>query len=251
MPYGLYMSAEGALAQSLRLDTIANNLANVDTTAFKRDLAVFQARYAEEMQRGQDEPGSGSINDIGGGVIVKETKTDFSIGPQKKTDVPTDLSIQGEGFFVVQNGNQTNLTRAGNFRLTDIGALVTQDGLPVMSDEGDPVLIDPEAGAWYVSHDGAVVQQGATVNLALVQPESLGDLVKMGENLYSSLSTPKALEPEQRRVAQFWLEGSGVKPTREMMDMIEASRAFEANVNMIRNQDQILGTLVNRVLRTG
>ena len=251
MPYGLYISAEGALAQSLRLDTISNNLANVDTPGFKRDLAVFQARFAEETQRGQDQPGSGSINDLGGGVIVLETKTDYSIGPQKQTEVPTDISIQGEGFFVVQKDNQTYLTRAGNFRLTDVGALVTQEGLPVMSDEGDPVVIDPEAGPWYVSHDGAVVQQGASINLALAQPDSLGDLVKTGENLFTPLSAPKPLEPDQRRVAQGWLEGSSVKPTREMMDMIESSRAFEANVNMIRNQDQILGALVNRVLRTG
>jgi flagellar basal-body rod protein FlgF len=252
MPYGLYISAEGALAQSLRLDTISNNLANVDTAGFKRDLAMFQARYAEEIERGQAEPGSGSINDLGGGVIVLETKTDYSIGPQKHTEVPTDMSIQGEGFFVVQKGNQSYLTRAGNFRLTDTGALVTQDGLPVISDEGDPVAIDPGGGAWNVSHDGVVIQQGgATIRLALTQPESLGDLVKVGENLFAPLSTPKPLEPEQRRVAQGWLEGSSVKPTREMMDMIEASRAFEANVNMIRNQDQMLGTLVNRVLRTG
>jgi flagellar basal-body rod protein FlgF len=251
MPYGLYISAEGALAQSLRLDTISNNLANVDTPGFKRDLAVFQARYAEETQRGQDEPGSGSINDLGGGVIVLETKTDYSVGPQKQTEEPTDMSIQGEGFFVVQKGNQSYLTRAGNFRLTDTGALVTQDGLPVLSDEGAPMVIDPEAGPWHLSHNGAVIQQGTAINLALVQPESLGDLVKAGENLFAPLSTPKPIEPDERRVAQGWLEGSGVKPTREMMEMIESSRAFEANVNMIRNQDQMLGALVNRVLRTG
>ncbi len=93
-------------------------------------------------------------------MIVLDTKTDYSIGPQKQTDMPTDLSIQGEGFFVVQKGSQTYLTRAGNFRLTDTGALVTQNGYSVMSEEGDPVVIDPEGGPWHFTHDGAVIQQG-------------------------------------------------------------------------------------------
>ena len=81
MAYGMYISAEGAMAQSLRLETIANNLANVDTVGFKRDLALCQARLAEEAAMGLAPAGDGSINDVGGGVMVEATVTDFSPGP--------------------------------------------------------------------------------------------------------------------------------------------------------------------------
>ena len=128
MPYGLYVSAEGARAQSQRLETIANNLANVDTAGFKRELAVFQARYAEAIEQGHDYPGSGSVNDVGGGVMLRLTQTDFSPGPMKRTGAPTDLAIRSKGFFLVEKDGQQYLTRAGNFRLTTEGNLVTQQG---------------------------------------------------------------------------------------------------------------------------
>ena len=113
MSYGLYLSADGAYAQTRRLEVVANNVANADTVGFKRELAVFQARYAEQTARGYDSPGSGSINDMGGGVMVAQTKTDFSAGPTKRTNGPTDLAIDGEGFLMVKKGDQQYLTRRG------------------------------------------------------------------------------------------------------------------------------------------
>ena len=133
MPYGLYISAEGAQAQSRRLEVIANNIANVDTVGFKRDLAVMQSRYAEADQRGIASPGDGSLNDIGGGVQFHQTVTDFSPGPLRKTGNPTDVALQGDGFFVVEKGQDRMLTRAGNFRLTADGKLVTQQGYSVLA----------------------------------------------------------------------------------------------------------------------
>ena len=106
MPYGMYVSAEGAQCRAQRIEVIANNLANVDTVGFKRELAVFQARYAEAIDRGQATAGAGSIHDLGGGVQVAPSKTDFSSGPMKFTKTPTDLAIDGEGFFVVRQGRR-------------------------------------------------------------------------------------------------------------------------------------------------
>ena len=80
MPYGLYISADGAQAQMQRLEVIANNLANGETVGFKRDLGIIQSRYAEAIQQGLSSPGGGSIDDLGGGVRFQETKTDFSTG---------------------------------------------------------------------------------------------------------------------------------------------------------------------------
>ncbi len=250
MPYGLYIAAEGAHAQSMRLEAIANNLANVDTVGFKPEQMLFQARFAEAIQRGSVVPGMGAIEDVGGGVLVRETKTDFSPGPLKHTRIPTDVAVDGEGFFVVLKDGEEHLTRAGNFRLTDDGALLTQQGYPVLSDLGAPLVIDPLAGPWTITASGTVRQGEVAQDLALVRPHSPNDLVKAGENLFRALLAPEALPAEERRVAAGYLEMSAVQPTTELVELIEASRAVEANVNVMRTHDQMLSGLLTRVLRT-
>jgi len=248
MPYGLYLSAEGAYAQSKRLEVISNNLANVDTVGFKRQLALLQSRYAEAIEEGLQAPDTGAIEDLGGGVRVRETATDFSPGPICRTDVPTDVAITGEGFFTVEKGDETLLTRAGNFQLTAQGQLITQQGYPVLSDLGVPVYILAENGPWQITEDGVVVQRGLAQRLGLVRPGSPDDLVRVGENLFRPSGETEPLAPEARHVAAEHLEDSGVKPALEMIAMIEAARILEANVNMMKTQDQIISGLVNRVL---
>ncbi len=250
MPYGLYISAEGALAQSQRMEVIANNLANVDTPGFKRELAVFQARYAEAIEQGRDYPGSGSINDIGGGVMLSHTQTDFSPAPTKRTGEINDFAILGEGFFVVQKGDQQYLTRAGNFRWTPEGNLVTQQGYMVLSDSGAPIAIDPDGGPFEVTPTGAIRQGGTAQVLALVKPHSWGDLVKVGENLFKPLAETQPLPESERRVGWGYLEMSAVRPTTEMVQLIETARAVEANINMMQTQDQMAAQLIARVMRT-
>ena len=249
MPYGLYISAEGAQVQSKRLEVLANNLANVDTTGFKRDLAICQARLTEANVLGQDFPGSRSINDLSGGVQVAGTTTDFSMGPLKVTGQKTDLAIKGDGFFVVEKNGKEHLTRAGNFQFDATGKLVNSDGYAVLNDQGQPIALDPEGGPFQFTPDGSLVQAGSANFLKMVMPRSLGDLVKVGENLFAPLAATRPLEPPQRNVGSGMLEGSGVKPTLEMMTLIECSRAFEANTNMIKHQDTMLGSLISRVLK--
>lgn len=250
MSYGLYISAEGARIQSQRMEIIANNLANVDTPGFKRELAVFQARYAEATEQGHDYPGSGSINDVGGGVTLRLTETDFSPGPLKRTSVPTDLAIRGQGYFVVQKGDQQYLTRAGNFQITAEGNLVTQQGYAVLADGGTPAAIDPTAGPFEVTPTGGLRQAGSVQMLTIVQPASAGDVVKAGENLFKPLAETQPVADNDRQVAAGYLEMSSVRPTTEMVQMIETARAVEANVNMMQTQDQMLSQLVTRVMRS-
>jgi flagellar basal body rod protein FlgG len=128
------------------------------------------------------------------------------------------------------------------------GMLTTQTGMPVMSDDGGPILVNPET-PWRISPDGAIEQDGGKTYLALVQPPSLADLEKRGENLFEALAAPAAIPPELRNVQGGYLEMSGVRPTLEMLELIETSRAFEMNVSMIRNHDAMLNSLVNRVMR--
>lgn len=250
MAYGIYISAEGAAAQSTRLETLSSNMANVTTPGFKRDLAMFQARYSEAEQRGLDTPGSNTLNDLGGGVMIRATKTDFSPASLKHTEIPTDMAIQGDGYFQVRRGSQTMLTRAGNFTITALGQLMTPDGYPVLSNDGDGIVINPDGGKWNMTPSGNITQDGNIFPLALVRPESNDELVKTGENLFSTKKTPIPLEPEKRSVLQGWLEQSGVRPTQELTDLIETERVFEANVNMIHFQDEILSSLISSVLKT-
>jgi flagellar basal-body rod protein FlgF len=249
MPYGLYLSAAGAQAQSDRLEVIANNLANVDTVGFKRELAILQARYAEGIEQGTSSFGSGSRDDISGGVRLQQTKTDFSSGPLKRSGEPTDVALDGEGFFVVRKGQEDLLTRAGNFRMTPRGELVTQQGYPVLSDSRTPITVAPEGGPWQISSTGAVRQGESTQNLSLVKPASPGDLAKVGENLFRPLASVQAVPPTERSVLPGYLEMSGVQPTTEMVSMIEASRLAEANINLMKAQDQMLSGLISRILK--
>lgn len=250
MPYGMYISAEGAAAQAQRLEVIANNLANADTVGFKQDVPTFQARFAEAIQRGQAQEGDRSVNDIGGGVKVIDVETDHSAGQLKFTGNDLDLAINGDGFFHVRGEDgQQYLTRAGNFALDNQGKLVTQNGhRPVLDQGGTEIVINREL-PMSISSDGFISQAGAIYALGMSQPQSLGDLVKVGNNMFRPLGDVQALPLAERNVRQGYLEMSGANPVRQMMAMIETTRAFEANTRMIQNQDTMLGGLIGRVLR--
>ena len=250
MPYGMYISAEGAAAQAQRLEVIANNLANVDTAGFKQDVPTFQARFAEAILRGQAQAGDQSINDLGGGVKVIDVETDHSTGQLKRTGNDLDLAINGKGFFHVRGDDrQMYLTRAGNFALDTQGRLVTQNGhRPVLDQADSEVVLAPEL-PWSISADGFISQGGAIYALGMSQPESLGELVKVGNNLFQPLGAVQPLTLAERNIRQGYLEMSSANPVRQMMAMIETTRAFEANTRMIQNQDTMLGALISRVLQ--
>jgi flagellar basal-body rod protein FlgF len=250
MYYGMYIAAAGAFAQSQRMEVISHNVANVGTAGFKRELSVLQARAAEEIERGYKSPGMGEREDIGGGVRLTETLTDFSVGPMRQTGVNTDFALSDpDVFFAVSKDGEEHLTRAGNFQLRGDGTLVTGQGYPVLSVEGQPVQIDTQL-PFEVTPRGEIVQAGEARPLALRRPQSLGDLVRVGENLFAPIGEPPAsVAQDERRVHWQHLEMAAVQPHQEMISMIETSRIYEANVRMIQNHDTMLGGLLGRVLK--
>ncbi len=249
MPYGMYISAEGAQVQSKRLEFISNNLANLETPGFKRDVPTFQARFAEAIQQGYDSPGSGTQNDLGGGVKLMEVDTDFSHTTLRSTGTPTDFAINGEGFFQLrQPDGEVLLSRAGNFLLDAQGRLVSQYGnMPVLDNSGSEIQLDPHQ-PFEIQPGGILKQLDQSFTIGLQQVASLGDLVKVGSNLFRPLGPTNPLPEEQRDLMQGYLEQSGVNSTREMMAMIETTRAFEANTKLIQHQDSMFSTLISRVL---
>lgn len=249
MPYGLYISSEGAHYQAKRMEVIANNLANVDTVGFKRQLSLSQARYAQAVEEGLAAAGSGSVNDVGGGVMMFSTATDFSQGKLERTGSATDFALRGEGFFVVRRGEEHLLTRAGNFVLNERGELVTQDGDPVLSDAGSPVIVGRPWEPFDVTPRGEIRQGGDTQPLAIAKMPPPEELTRVGENLFRPLSEPQPLEAEHRQVVGGFREASGVVPTTEMVEMIETSRLLEANMRLLQAQDEMLGNLIGRLMR--
>lgn len=250
MPYGLYLSAAGANAQNHRLQVLSHNLANVSTPGYKTQAPVLQARFAEAIEEGQQVSGNGDVDDVGGGITLQSTQTSFSVGPIRKTGVPTDFAIHNPtDFFVVERDGQQMLTRAGNFLFNSTGRLVTSNGDAVLDNAGRPIQLNPNL-PHQIQPGGRIGQAGAYVDLMLARPASFGDLSRRSENLFEPLAEFGEVPSTERDVKNGFLEQSAVNPMRAMTELIEATRVYEANVKMIQNQDHMMGTLISRVLQS-
>lgn len=249
MIHGLYFSAQGAQLQSLRQDVLANNLANASTTGFKRDLLRAQAFSPSAGER--DKVSSPKhLDEFPVGLFPAETVTDFSQGSLQATRNPWDLAVTGPGFLRVTDGEQEFLTRDGRLAISQDGTLVTRDhNLQVLDASGgalgglNPGII-PDVGP-----DGRVTQAGVEVGrIGLFAPANSRALEKRGNNLYRS-TEPPGPAPSGSTLKQGVLEASGTRPMTEMLEMIESSRGFEANLNMIKYQDEALGRLLQTIPR--
>jgi flagellar basal-body rod protein FlgF len=249
MPYGMYLSASGAHVQNHRLEVLSNNLANINTPGFKPSLAIVQARNNKAIDDGEVSPNSGTLADIGGGAKITPTKTIFETGPIETTGNRTDFAIRDEkSFFMVKRGEEEFLTRAGGFVFNASGQLTTTNGDPVMAADGNPIQIDPSR-RYEVSDNGVIQQDGRNIPIMLTRPESLGDLARVGDNLFRPLAQTQPVPPNERAVVSGSLEKSAVNPTTAMMELIEATRAYESNLRLIQHHDQAYGNLIGRLLK--
>ncbi len=248
MNYGLYMSAAGAHTQGRRMEVLSHNMANVDTPGFKEELAVIQARHSRAVELGQAMSGDRSINDLGSGVSMVETMTSFKPGPMENTKRSLDVAIAGDGFFMVEKDGQQFVTRAGDFRVDNNGCLRTIQGYTVLSRDNTPIVYDPHAPR-EIREDGFVPTGSGGSWLGLVRPASHRDLQCAGENLFKPLGPLEDVPYAERSLRPGFLEASGVSPATAMIELIESSRAYESNIKMIQNQDQLTGSLVGRMLQ--
>lgn len=258
----LYTAATGMQALETKLDVISNNLANINTTAFKKDRANFEDLFYRQRvlpgaldSAGQPTPVGMSI---GLGSRVSSTQTDHSQGAFRETGRELDLTIEGKGFFTVLDptGNQV-YTRAGNFSINANGALVVgsaADGRIVQ-----PAITFPQdTTGIVVSSDGKVSarQSGSTAlnqigQLQLVMFQNPEGLLKLGENLYSQTDASGAAQQVvpglngSGLVRQNALEASNVEPVQELIDLITTQRAFELNSQAVQAGDQILQLVSN------
>lgn len=250
MSYGTYLSAAGAHAQSHRMKVLSNNLANVNTPGYKPQETILQARFAEMIEEGNVTAGLGGADDIGGGVTIQKAQTQFAAGPMKTTGRETDFAINDEtSFFVLQRGEDQILTRAGNFLVDSRGRLVNQSGDEVLAADGRAIQLEP-GKPFEVGPNGQIRQQSNRWELMLAKPKSFGDVSHLGGNEFKPLAEFDLVAKGDRKVVAGVLEQSAVSPTSAMMELIETSRVYEANVRMIQNQDSAMGTLISRVLQS-
>jgi flagellar basal-body rod protein FlgF len=250
MYYGLYMSAAGAHSQGQKVEVLSNNIANGSTVGFKRELALLESRESASIERGLQHRGSRTIDDVGGGAVLKATATDFSPGNFQKTDTPTDFAIESDApdsFFVVQRGKEQLLTRAGNFVLSNEGILQTAQGDNVLSSDGDVIQLE-QGQEWRALPGGVIEQGGDRTELGLMRPNNVQSLTKVGQNYFKTKSMQQ-VPPEERRVRNGFIELSAINPVEEMVELISASRSYEASVRLIQQHDQATSQLIGRMLK--
>lgn len=248
---GLYTSAIGMITQMNNMDTITNNIANVDTTAFKEDKAIVQS-FSEKMMKIFDNPEQKLIkrnNNVGKvtlGNFITEVYTDFSNGSFKETSGKYDFAIEGEGFFAIEcvDGNIERYTRDGSFTVNSNGELVTKEGNYVLGDNGRIIIPNGEIS---ISENGYIYANGEFVDrLKLVNFENLDTLRKYGDNLYDKID--ETIEkPFNAKIIQGHLEGGNVNIVDEMVKLINVSRIYEVNSNMIQSHDTVIGKAVNEL----
>lgn len=251
MIYGLYLSAQGAEVQTARQEVMANNLANASTTGFKRDLLRFQSHRPFDARNGNSGEIPPAFAAMPGGVTVHEATTDYSPGTLNATGGKFDVALSGKGFFKVSDGKRTYLTRDGQFSVNSRGDLVTRGhGYQVLGPGNGPITGIIGTDEVKIDVDGNIRQGDDTFGpIQVVEPDNPRELHKTGNNLFVATGKLRPVSSDVAPVQQGFLEGSSVNPINEMMQLIETARAFEANINMIKHQDEALGRLLSSLPR--
>lgn len=254
MQRSLWIASTGMQAQTLNIDVIANNLANVNTTGFKRSRADFQDLLYHTM-KSAGSPSSQNSDvptgiQIGHGTRPAGTQKIFSQGDYQQTQNELDIAIEGDGFFqIIQPNGEVAYSRAGSFKLDSEGRIVTSDGF-LMEPE---LAIPSDALSISVGTDGtiSVLQAGESEPtevgaIELVRFINPAGLESIGRNLYlPSKSSGEEItgtpgEDGFGTIAQGYLEMSNVSVVEEMVNMITAQRAYELSSKAVKATDEML-----------
>lgn len=243
----LYAAASGMSAQQTQLETIANNIANVGTTGFKKSKAGFEDLFYQEMTSGGKGVSSARV-EVGSGVRLSSLDKDHSTGTLSQTNNPLDMALSGRGYFELRTPEgEPVYTRDGSFTLDADGMLVTASGLVV---EGD-IVVPPDAETLMVTPDGTVqaILSGDTDyttlgQLSVVEFVNPSGLRALGGNVYGETPESGDARPLEfdasNRVMQGVLEGSNVDIAEELVAMIMTQRAYELNSKVVQAADETL-----------
>lgn len=264
MVRSLWTAATGMIAQQVNIDTIANNLANVNTTGYKTQVNEFKSLLYQNLQQrtttadGNPKPTGAQV---GLGVRNASITALYGQGPLQSSEKDTSFAIDGKGFFAVQGADgNTYYTRNGNFDWSlgenRSNILATSDGLPVLDTQGRPIVLNSNyvVSRITVTSDGNIcypdernVPQPLGIQIGLTQFNNPAGLDRLDDSLYSEsaasgqpINEATSTNVEKSKVLQNYLEGSNVQVVDEMVSMIVAQRAYEMNSKAITASDEML-----------
>lgn len=257
MMRALYTAASGMMAQQFNLDTISNNLSNVNTTGFRQNQARFQDLIYQTLRAPGSPVGASVVpvgQDVGLGVKVASSEKIFTQGSLRQTDNPLDIAIEGDGFFQITRPDGTiAYTRDGGFKRDANGSIVTADGYFL----SPQITVPQNALNVAVGSDGTVTaltpgqtQPQTLGQISLVRFTNAAGLAPTGKNLFTQTAAsgaPVLSQPGLNGAGTLqggFVENSNVSVVAEMVNMIVAQRAYEANSKAIVTSDEMLSTAV-------
>lgn len=256
---GLYTSGYSMLTLNRKMDTVANNMANVNTNGFKKDTVVYE-EFSDVLAKRFFDSGnipSGRPANIGNMTLfndIAQIHTDYTQGNLENTQLKTDLAVSNDdgAFFCVavpeNNTFREYYTRDGSFKLDQNGRLITKDGYAVMGNNGAITL---KGSDFTVTDKGQIIQDGVAVDTIKIRKfNNLESLRKYGMNLVTATNESQDAA-FNGTIQQGFVERSNVDSVKEMVDMITVMRAYESNQKLIQYQDSTLEKAVNEVGRIG
>ncbi len=242
MDNALLASLANQIVQRRTMDVIANNLANMNTTGFKRESPVFEPlRVDVNVQRalGHRKEPIYFVRDV-------LATHDMSNGSLELTGNPLDVGLEGDGFFTVQTKDGVRYTRNGAFGLDDTGRLVTSAGNAVLDDGGSEITFSPDESDINISRDGTIsTAQGRRGRLGIASFQNPQTLEVTGDSLWQA--TEPALPADSTAVKQGFIETSNVKPVVEMTRMIETMRSYQQSVEMFNSTEELVRRAVQKL----
>ena len=217
-PYQINSTYLGMLAQEERMNLTANNIANINTPGYKKDVPIFE------------------------GYLVKQSKTYFGEGAMEYTERDLDMALHGPGFFQIDTAAGTRYTRNGNFKVNSDGQIVTMDGDPLIGagflpEGAKAVFVEPEGRVQAVNQDGEYEEIG---QIELVEFDDPNMLIKEGYDMYVPKSMAFDPQPaESTSLEQGYLEKSNVNPVNESVQMIELHRIYEALQKIVLTKQEM------------
>lgn len=246
-----YTAGTGMLVQRDRMDVLANNLTNVDTTAYKSDSLISGSFRDMLIQRMNDQDGTAAqraVGPLGTGTHIDRVHTLFEQGSLEQTGRALDLALNGDGFFTVAAPQGERYTRDGSFAVSGDGYLVTSEGWYVQGENG---RIQVGGDDFAVDGSGNITGAGGETlaKLRIVSFDDLTGLRKEGGSLYGNASAGQARAVPQTKVVQGSLEGSNVDVTAEITRLLTVSKAYQTNQRVFGIVDASLEKTVNEVGR--
>ncbi|MCE3233846.1 MAG: flagellar basal-body rod protein FlgF [Vampirovibrio sp.] len=248
---GLYTAAAGMLATTTSVDTLASNLANVNTVGFKGNKLNFQT-FPQMLISKMDGEGQTPVGSIMTGSKVYQSFMNFTAGSIHETGNTFDLAIHGDGFFTVKSAadGKEYYTRAGNFTINAQGFLTTTNGDYVQGKLGN-IQVKLDDGPFSITGQGNISGKGRQIDqLLITRFKDNQSLEKVTENLFQATPNSEKLPPAQvvgYKVQQGALEGSNVNPISELVNNIQGMRLYEALQKNIHMHNEALGKAVNDV----